>query len=54
MYLIPGIGMFELPAAGGGYLFGGGLFDGPVTATGGLFTLVGMGGLVGFRRGLAG
>jgi len=33
MYLIPGIGMFELPAAGGGYLFTGGLFDGPVTAT---------------------
>ena len=32
MYLIPRIGMFELPAAGGGYLFTGGLFDGPVTA----------------------
>ena len=32
MYLIPDIGMFELPAAGGGYLFTGGLFDGPVTA----------------------
>ncbi len=33
MYLVPGIGMFELPAAGGGYLFSGGLFDGPVTAS---------------------
>lgn len=45
MYLIPGVGMFELPAAGGGYLFTGGLFDGPVTATGLLprLTLLGVG-----------